>query len=185
MAGLPGSIPSMLPAGQDELVRRMRDLERRVDELGPSVAKSFLPMLATVIVPEEKSDSAAGFPITTTLATQSTLTFTVPAGYTKMVIVYTAECEGLNSCVDPVSIELYPLLTRSDGGGTGSGLWRSYTGPNSPSGANALVSIAITDLITGLTAGGTVTISAQVDTFEAGFGSLTTIDTSALVLWMR
>jgi hypothetical protein len=45
MAGLPGSIQSLIPAGQDELVRRMRDLERRVDELGPSVARSFGPVL--------------------------------------------------------------------------------------------------------------------------------------------
>jgi len=45
MAGLPGSIPSQIPAGEDELVRRMRDLERRVDELGPSVARSFQPVL--------------------------------------------------------------------------------------------------------------------------------------------
>lgn len=45
MAGLPGSIPSLMPAGQDELVRRMRDLERRMDEMGPSVARSFKPVI--------------------------------------------------------------------------------------------------------------------------------------------
>jgi hypothetical protein len=46
MAGLPGSIPSMLPAGPDELVRRMRDLERHLQEMGASVAPSFDPVIA-------------------------------------------------------------------------------------------------------------------------------------------
>ena len=45
MAGLPGSIPSLMPAGPDELVRQIKDLRRDLTELGPSVARSFKPVL--------------------------------------------------------------------------------------------------------------------------------------------
>jgi len=155
------------------------------DKTGTSAAPSFGPILATVIVPEAQSDSAVEFPITTTLTTRQTLTFTVPAGYTKMAIVYTAECAGTNLCADPLSIQIRPFLARSDGGGWTSPFWTIHRGPTSPSGAYAFVSATTTDLITALTAGSTVTISTQVGADEAGFGSFNSIWTSALVLWMR
>jgi len=37
----PGSIGSIAPPGEDYLVRRIADLERKVRELGPSIAQSF------------------------------------------------------------------------------------------------------------------------------------------------
>ena len=141
--------------------------------------------LASPVVADEKSQNVTGFAVTSTYVTRSTLTFTVPAGFTKMVIVYTAVLEGLNGDVNSTSLELFPFLTRSDGGATGSGLWRAYVGSEAVSGANAVVSVALTDVITALTAAGTVTISAKADTFVAGFGSTTALSTSALVLWMR
>ena len=61
MAGLPGSIPSLLPAGQDELVRRMRDLERRMDEMGPSVAPSFSPVIADLIAKQAAIEAQVTF----------------------------------------------------------------------------------------------------------------------------
>jgi len=47
MAGLPGSPASRLPAGDDELVRRMRDIERRMDELGPSTTARLAEKVRT------------------------------------------------------------------------------------------------------------------------------------------
>jgi hypothetical protein len=61
MAGLPGSIQSLLPAGQDELVRRMRDLERRMDEMGPSVAPSFSPVIADLIAKQAAIEAQVTF----------------------------------------------------------------------------------------------------------------------------
>lgn len=37
----PGSIGSMMPASEDTQLRKLRDLERSVTELAPSIAKSF------------------------------------------------------------------------------------------------------------------------------------------------
>jgi hypothetical protein len=58
MAGLPGSIQSLIPAGPDEQVRRQRDLERRMDEMGPSVARSFAPVIADLTAKQAALDAA-------------------------------------------------------------------------------------------------------------------------------
>jgi len=42
----PGVAGSQIPAGEDWLVRKVADLERAVRELGPSIAKSFAPVIA-------------------------------------------------------------------------------------------------------------------------------------------
>jgi len=67
MAGLPGSIQSLIPAGPDELVRRMRDLERRMDEMGPSVAPSFSPVIADLVAKQITLD-AQGVTLAATVA---------------------------------------------------------------------------------------------------------------------
>lgn len=46
MAGLPGSPASMLPAGDDEIPRQIKDLTRAMTELGPSVARSVSGIVA-------------------------------------------------------------------------------------------------------------------------------------------
>jgi len=71
MAGLPGSIQSLMPAGPDELVRRMRDLERRMDEMGPSVAPSFSPVIADLIAKQAMLD-AQGVILTAAVADLTT-----------------------------------------------------------------------------------------------------------------
>lgn len=77
MAGLPGSIQSLMPAGPDELVRKMRDLERRVDELGPSVARSFQPVLDDLAAKQAAltaavADLASRVTVTAAIATFNT-----------------------------------------------------------------------------------------------------------------
>lgn len=44
----PGSIGSIAPPGEDYLVRRIADLERKVRELGPSIAQSFQPTVQSL-----------------------------------------------------------------------------------------------------------------------------------------
>ena len=181
MAGLPGSIPSMLPAGQDELVRRMRDLERRVDELGPSVAKSFLPTLATVIVPDSRLDTQALFAITTTETTFSTVTFTIPAGYTKAAFVYTATCWGTNHSGASASITLWPSVT-SD---AISNLYSAPSGPTLPDSTNVVTSSSVADTVSGLTPGHSLVFTTDASASLSGFGSDTGAQVGVMVLWMR
>ena len=58
MVGLPGSPASLLPPAPDDLVRRMRDLERRMDEALPSVARSFAPVIADLAAKQAALDAA-------------------------------------------------------------------------------------------------------------------------------
>lgn len=44
----PGSIGSAMPASEDTQARRVADLERDLRELGPSIARSFAPVIATL-----------------------------------------------------------------------------------------------------------------------------------------
>jgi len=97
MAGLPGSIPSMMPAGQDELVRRMRDLERRVDELGPSVSKSFIPMLATVVQGGQEGTWATNFAVPLTPGPVASVSIGVPVGFTSAIVVAIAHASVMNT----------------------------------------------------------------------------------------
>lgn len=97
MAGLPGSMASLLPAGPDELVRRMRDLERRQDELGPSVARSFAPVIADLAAKQAALDAqqaalaaanvtltAQGATLTTTVANLATAQATLATTVTNL-----------------------------------------------------------------------------------------------------
>jgi hypothetical protein len=120
MAGLPGSIQSLIPAaGPDELVRRMRDLERRMDEMGPSVARSFKPamddlaahqaaldaqnvqilaLIAGILVPLPVHSGASNFGLATGANVEILRsTITVPTGYTQAQISVAATIHVLNS----------------------------------------------------------------------------------------
>jgi len=117
VAGLPGSTPAQIPAGQDELVRRMRDLERRVDELGPSISRSFQPVIDDLtakqaVITATVNDLASRVTQTVTTATFNTgslpndatwhdygpafsITIPVPTGH--MVVVVGCAEASLNS----------------------------------------------------------------------------------------
>jgi hypothetical protein len=98
MAGLPGSIPSMIPAGPDELVRRMRDLERRMDEMGPSVARSFLPMLATVVQGGQEGTWETNFAVPTGTGTAvASVSIGVPDGFTSAIVFAIAHASAHNT----------------------------------------------------------------------------------------
>ena len=61
MAGLPGSLQSLIPAGPDELVRRMRDLERHLQETGASTARSFDPVVADLAAKQAALEAQVTF----------------------------------------------------------------------------------------------------------------------------
>lgn len=69
MTGLPGSIPGSMPAGEDETQRRLRDIERRLDELAPSVARSFAPQIDFLANQTLVFTSSKGWSVGTTSGT--------------------------------------------------------------------------------------------------------------------
>jgi hypothetical protein len=181
MAGLPGSTPAQIPAGQDELVRRIRDLERRMEELGPSVARSFGPVLDALIQPEVKwSTASAGFALTTSSTVISTVTFTVPTGYTRAAFVYNSQCSGTNGSGVPAFITIWP----SANSGTISQLYQGI-GPAAANGATAVSTYSVSDLMTGLVAGASLSFVTEAFVNASGFGSSNQLNVGIMVLWMR
>ena len=98
MAGLPGSIPSLQPPGQDELVRQIADLRRDLKELGPSVSRSFLPMLAMVVQGGQAGTWETNFAVPmTTPAPVASVSIGVPDGFTNAIVFAIAHASANNS----------------------------------------------------------------------------------------
>jgi len=192
MAGLPGSIPSMMPAGQDELVRQIKDLRRDLTELGPSVARSFQPVLddlaaqlatltdlvANMVTVAVNHAWVQNFAITTTTTVFASLTFTVPAGYTQALIASVATGMGYNSTANPSNLYVAPRMSGASGG---SEVYTSVA-----PGYGMSLAVPYFDLLTGLTSGQVITISIQmrVDaaTWPADPGNVARIDAQATFL---
>ena len=153
MAGLPGSIPSMMPAGADELVRRMRDLERRMDEMGPSVSKSFLPMLATVVQGGQAGTWTVNFAVPITGTAVASVSIAVPDGYANAIVFATAHASAMNTGAG--NDYLYV-------GASINSVAPSYLlAPIGPSGGYATSSGSASRILTGLS-GGVITLDAMV-----------------------
>lgn len=182
MAGLPGSIPSLVPPGEDETQRRLRDVERRLDELGPSVARSFKPVLDALIVAEVKGDMPPyGYVLTTTNTVISTITFTVPAGYTRAVFTYNSQLSGTNGS----SVSAYITVWPSANSGTISQLYQGI-GPSAAPSAIAVTTYSLSDVMTGLVEGQPLTfVTEAFANVASAFGSDTHGSIEVMVLWMR
>ena len=194
MAGLPGSIPSQMPAGQDELVRRMRDLERRVDEMGPSVARSFGPVIAdlaakqaaltdlvaNMIAPVTQNSWVTNFVVSNTISTYAPTSVTVPTGYTQAIVDLSVYFGAVNTLT-----EEYVYVAALINGVAG----HEGIGGNNPSAT--LFSNAWSrqvSILTGLTAGSTITLAVQARTSDTGpWGANTSnrASTDAVVWFLR
>lgn len=70
---IPGSPAFLMPAGDDELMRRMRDIERYMTELGPSIAASIKPAMDDI---RAQQDITSGL-VADLMTAQATLATTV------------------------------------------------------------------------------------------------------------
>lgn len=94
----PGSFASQVPAGEDNTPRKIADLGRDIRELGPSIARSFAPVIADLqakdvalaeLVATQTLNSGAwdqnvNFALPSAWTQQASCEVTVPAGYTKI-----------------------------------------------------------------------------------------------------
>ncbi len=94
-SGIPG-IPEQI--GEDYLVRRIKALERRVDELGPSLMMGVADAITAVVKVGELYDFSNPFPGTvgTVLTRSFYRTVPVPAGYTRATVVASAAATMFN-----------------------------------------------------------------------------------------
>lgn len=199
MAGLPGSAESLMPPGEDWLVRKVQELERRVNELvahdvlraaGVETEKDLIRILGSLIVTGDLSvpngsinndalaspvtgatgtGSASSVTLTTTTGVYAPVTFTVPSGFTR------AQVMGVSAMYAGglVASILQCRIAGSDGP-------EMYAFTNAAY-ANAAASNARS--LSGLTPGGTFAVSSVAKTST---GSTTAyLITSASVLFLR
>jgi hypothetical protein len=109
----------------DWITRRFRDLERRVDELQPSILNSILPLFqslqaqqtqlgdalqqlsdqeaeleaqqALLVRPASNVASTSGWPLTTTETTRGTATINVPDGFNSAIVIVQAAASAFLS----------------------------------------------------------------------------------------
>jgi hypothetical protein len=181
----PGMPANQLPSGPDAIMRRIETIERQIRELGPSIAASFQTTINTLtnlvnstVVPETSSNGAADLATSTTSTVQTSVVFTVPAGYTQALIVASATAMAYNNTASADYLYAEVIVNGVQGGElyapAGPGV---STGVNAPYFAN----------LTGLTVGETITVAASVRTGFASWGASTANATNiyAQVLFLR
>lgn len=99
-----------VPAGDDYVVRRLDDLQRQINELGPSVAKSFDSTVASLLTATTAHSEIDGFSLSTTPVELARVTISVPAGYTRALVMGAAGVSGAN----PSSSLAFPLKAYCD-----------------------------------------------------------------------
>jgi len=195
----PGVSGSQIPAGEDFAQRQIKDLQRELRELGPSIAKSFAPVIADltakqvalellisqVVKPQSIYSSASNFALTTTPTTLKTVTITVPAGFTSAVVTVLARVFAIN-----------PNTT---GGPAGTGLDYLFCHPTvgavpgvemplvaTGSQGSAMNLSPLSTVLTGLTPGGTFTVTVNASTDYLSWSAFTNniAEISGNILWL-
>lgn len=151
-----------MPNDEAYLVRRIEDLERRMRELGPSVAKSFRSTvadlrtaIASTIVAEADGASTSEQGVTTTSTPVASVTFTVPEGYTRALVVGTGVAMAYNNSGTGDYLYVMVVIDGVEGGEV-----YNYA----PAGYATSASIPNSADLTELTAGSTFTVTANVRT---------------------
>lgn len=145
----------MVPYGADYLVRRIDDLERKIKELGPSVASSFATTVAGIVLPTSNVNYVNNIAVTTTPTVVVSLTFTVPIGFTRVHVTAFSSAQALNSQASGDYLYCQTLVNGATGGElydyAAAGISTGVTSPNFST-------------ITGLTAGQVITVSTKIRT---------------------
>jgi hypothetical protein len=210
----PGIPSSQIPKGEDWVPRALKDLERDIRELTPSIARSFRPvvddlaaqqatltttvadiaanvaaindLLTRVVNPGTIYGAATNFALTTTLTTLKTITLTVPTGYTTAQINATGRVYAINPNTTGGS--------NSAGGDyliaeTHIGAYWGYGLPLTTVGlGSSNVNVApFSVTLTGLTAGGTINVAVKGGTSFLTWAANAghTAELTGSVLWLR
>jgi len=183
----PGTLGNLVAPGEDAVPRRFEDLERKVKELGPSIAESLRPIIAdlqaqdailtaqvaqiaalvnTQMLPDFGFDSASGYAIPAGFGakvTRASYTHTVPAGYTKALISATAQDSGVNSTAGFDYLSSFVQIA--------VGYYTFGSSATIPAGYTGASFSSVTDLLTGLTPGSTITVISQPHSYTGSFAA--------------
>ena len=203
----PGVPSSQLPAGEDHIMRRLADIERWIREALPSVARSIQPtvdrldaadtaieanlasinsLLTQVVKSQDIFFSAFNFALSTTSTVKASQTVTVPAGFTSAVVSVVSRVFAYN-----------PNTTGGIGGiggdylggvsviagASGNDLQSVVLG----SGSSGVLVSPYTDVLSGLTPGGTFVLSVKAHSGFLAWSAQTgnTAEMSGTILWLK
>ena len=176
------------PAGEDYLVRRIKDVERRVSENASSIPRSFQTTVdaltaqiaaisalqANSVTPAVLSTSAGAYTTTTTFGVICTLSFSVPAGFTRALITAQSVC-NVNSSASTSEIGYSKVAINGVDGMVTSGQWPTAT-------ALGMLPANSAANLTGLS-GGTVTVTLSVRVqYGPASGGFASLNATALFL---
>lgn len=184
----PGNPANIVPADESTLMRRLEQIERDIRELGPSIAKSFastvadlqaqqaaiLALVNTQLVPDFGFATASNYSIPAgfgSKVTRASYTHTVPAGYTKALIVASAQDAAVNSTAGLDYLSSYVQIA--------SGYYAYASSATIPAGYTGASFASITQLLTGLTGGATITVISQPHSFTGSF-AVNTVNSTVL-----
>ena len=167
------------PAGEDYLVRRMKDLERKVDQNASSIPRSFqttVDALTAQIASIAALQAVAVTPVTTVATSTATslpfsltATMVVPAGATRCFYTTTASVYGQSTGSFQVKFNVSAPSTGSTG----------YLSAGAAPFAGSDTSSAV-GALTGLTPGATLSFTAFIGSTFSGTISLLESRISAL-----
>jgi len=183
----PGSPSSMIPPGEDFAQRQIKDLQRDLRELAPSVAKSFGPVITRLdatdadlaakdvtlealigqqVTAQVGHADAYNFALTPAWSAIAQITVTVPAGYTRALVIAT----GNASVKNPTAAQDYLWASVGIGPGTSPGyaMRSAIVAADYGSATNSC-----TRLLEGLTGGGTFAVYLDLSTDIANWSAST------------
>lgn len=133
--------------------------------------------LASPVVPAPFKIKTNTWATTGATETQATATLTVPAGFTKAVVTATVTANVYNSSTLPLLLAVYPVINGVVGEPGEVDYGTSRIGR---------VSATLSELVTGLTGGGTFTVRADVNSQTAQPAKTVNVATvNGTVLWVR
>jgi|GEM_PF-7135072 len=99
--GNPGNPTEQMPHGDDYLVRRLDNLQRQINELGPSIANSFNTVVAQLVTPITANSQNAGFALPVGYANRvqvNPFAIPIPNGdYLQAIVIATSSDHAVNS----------------------------------------------------------------------------------------
>ena len=210
----PGVSGSQIPAGEDFAQRQIKDLQRDLRELGPSIAKSFAPVIADlaakqvtltaavadiaanvasindlltqVVKPQSIYLQATNYALTTSFVTLASATITVPAGFTKAKVTLI----GQVGCYNPHTTG----GSNSAGGdyvyckATAGSAWGAFLGTTLLGSNDFSYDVSpVSTVLTGLTGGGTFTVgvSGKIEFANMAADAGNMATVSGDILWFK
>ena len=148
-------------------------------DLAATVA-DIAALTATVVVPAAFDTSSSGFATTSAWVTEASQTLTVPAGFTKAMVIANAHMGIANNSSPAVDAYMFVRAVINSVGGPSNGVIGTP-----PTTMLACFSASFTSLVSGLSAGGTFTVDCQIFTsgLPAYAGNNARIE--GAVIWFR